>query len=164
MDTKMRNAVYGLAVGDALGVTYEFRARDTFRAAEPIGGGFHGQPAGTFSDDTSMTLAACESLRAKQGAIDADDMRARFLAWLERGVYAIDGTVFDSSIKRGEPISFPLNGVIAGWTEGLQLMKEGAEYVFYIPSELAYGDQDNGPIPGGSTLIFKVQLIDVNPK
>lgn len=76
----------------------------------------------------------------------------------------IDGTIFDSSIKRGEPISFPLNGVIAGWTEGLQLMKEGAEYVFYIPSELAYGDQDNGPIPGGSTLIFKVQLIDVNPK
>lgn len=76
----------------------------------------------------------------------------------------IDGTVFDSSIKRGEPISFPLNGVIAGWTEGLQLMKEGGEYIFYIPSELAYGDQDNGPIPGGSTLVFKVQLIEVNPK
>lgn len=98
MNTKMRDAVYGLAVGDALGVPYEFQARDTFRAAEPIGGGFHGQLAGTFSDDTSMTLATCESLRAKQGAIDADDMRSRFLAWLERGVYAIDGTIFDVGI------------------------------------------------------------------
>lgn len=75
----------------------------------------------------------------------------------------IDGTVFDSSIQRGEPISFPLNGVIAGWTEGLQLMKEGARYMLYIPAELAYGDGDNGPIPGGSTLIFEVQLIKVNP-
>ncbi len=98
MDTKMRDAVYGLAIGDALGVPYEFQVRDTFRAAEPIGGGFHGQLAGTFSDDTSMTLATCESLRAKQGAIDADDMRARFLAWLERGIYAIDGAVFDVGI------------------------------------------------------------------
>lgn len=73
----------------------------------------------------------------------------------------IDGRVFDSSVQRGEPISFPLNGVIAGWTEGLQLMKEGSEYIFYIPSELAYGDQDNGPIPGGSTLVFQVHLIEV---
>ena len=98
MNTKMRDAVYGLAVGDALGVPYEFQARDTFRAAEPIGGGFHGQLAGTFSDDTSMTLATCESLLAKQGAIGVDDMRARFLAWLERGAYAIDGAVFDVGI------------------------------------------------------------------
>lgn len=98
MDTRMRDAVYGLAIGDALGVPYEFQARDTFHAAEPIGGGFHGQLAGTFSDDTSMTLATCESLRAKQGAIDADDMRARFRAWLERGAYAIDSAVFDVGI------------------------------------------------------------------
>lgn len=98
MDTKMRDAVYGLAVGDALGVPYEFQARDTFHATEPIGGGFHGQLAGTFSDDTSMTLATCESLRAKQGAIDAGDMRARFRAWLERGAYAIDSAVFDVGI------------------------------------------------------------------
>lgn len=76
----------------------------------------------------------------------------------------IDGTVFDSSVKRGEPISFPLNGVIAGWTEGLQLMKEGGKCMLYIPSELAYGDGDNGPIPGGSTLIFEVELLEVNPK
>lgn len=112
MDTKMRDAVYGLAVGDALGVPYEFQARGTFRATGPIGGGFHGQPAGTFSDDTSMTLATCESLRAKQGAIDTDDMRARFIAWLERGAYAIDGTAFDVGIttRRALEAGHGLNG------------------------------------------------------
>lgn len=71
----------------------------------------------------------------------------------------LDGTVFDSSFERGEPISFPLNRVISGWIEGVQLMNPGAVYMFYIPSELAYGDTDQGPIPGGSTLIFKVELI-----
>ncbi|MDR0926226.1 MAG: FKBP-type peptidyl-prolyl cis-trans isomerase [Ignavibacteria bacterium] len=74
----------------------------------------------------------------------------------------IDGKVFDSSVERGQPIDFPLNGVIAGWTEGLQLMKEGAKYTFYIPSELAYGDRQQGPdIKPGSTLIFDVELIKV---
>lgn len=76
----------------------------------------------------------------------------------------LDGTVFDSSVERGEPISFPLNGVIAGWTEGLQLMKEGGKAILYIPSELAYGDNGTGPIPGGATLIFEVELLKVNPK
>lgn len=75
----------------------------------------------------------------------------------------LDGTVFDSSVERGEPISFPLNGVIAGWTEGLQLMKEGGKAVLYIPSELAYGDNGTGPIPGGATLVFEVELLKVNP-
>ena len=73
----------------------------------------------------------------------------------------IDGTEFDSSYKRNQTIEFPLNQVIAGWTEGLQLMKEGSTYELYIPSELAYGDQDMRSIPGGSTLIFKVELIKV---
>ena len=76
----------------------------------------------------------------------------------------IDGTEFDSSYKRNETINFPLNGVIAGWTEGLQLMKEGAKYEFYIPSELAYGSSGTpGGIPPNSVLIFEVELIKVNP-
>jgi FKBP-type peptidyl-prolyl cis-trans isomerase FklB len=74
----------------------------------------------------------------------------------------IDGKIFDSSYERGQPATFPLNGVISGWTEGVQLMKEGAIYEFYIPSNLAYGDRVNSSIPGGSTLIFKVELISVD--
>lgn len=74
----------------------------------------------------------------------------------------IDGTLFDSSLQRGEPATFPLNGVIAGWTEGLQLMKEGAKYRFFIPYLLGYGANGAGnSIPPYSTLIFDVELIEV---
>ena len=73
----------------------------------------------------------------------------------------LDGTVFDSSVERGETIKFPLSGVIRGWTEGVQLMTPGSKYIFYIPSDLAYGDRGTGPIPGGSTLIFEVELISI---
>lgn len=73
----------------------------------------------------------------------------------------LNGQVFDSSVQRGEPISFPLNQVIAGWTEGLQLMSIGSKYKFFIPSDLAYGDQAVGTIPAGSTLIFEVELLDI---
>ena len=76
--------------------------------------------------------------------------------------FLIDGTVFDSSIQRGEPAAFPLNGVIAGWTEGLQLMKEGAKYRFFIPYLLAYGPSGAGnSIPPYAALIFDVELLAV---
>ena len=73
-----------------------------------------------------------------------------------------DGTVFDSSVDRGQTISFPLGGVIRGWQEGLQLMKEGGKATLVIPSDLAYGDQGSDPaIPPGATLKFEVELIQV---
>ncbi|MDR1181272.1 MAG: FKBP-type peptidyl-prolyl cis-trans isomerase [Bacteroidales bacterium] len=75
----------------------------------------------------------------------------------------LDGTVFDSSVERGEKISFSLNQVIEGWREGLQLMSEGSKFEFYIPSHLAYGDKGAGEsIKGGATLIFEVELFKVN--
>src|SRR6059036_1034472 len=76
----------------------------------------------------------------------------------------INGTEFDSSYKRGEPASFPLNGVIKGWTEGLQLMKVGSKYQFFVPPNLAYGDRAVGPdIAPNSMLIFEVELLGVKP-
>ena len=75
----------------------------------------------------------------------------------------LSGEKFDSSIDRGEPTSFPLNAVIAGWTEGLQLMPVGSKFTFYIPSELGYGDRAVSTIPAGSTLVFDVELIEINP-
>ncbi|MCI6251210.1 MAG: FKBP-type peptidyl-prolyl cis-trans isomerase [Bacteroidales bacterium] len=73
-----------------------------------------------------------------------------------------DGTVFDSSYRRGEPATFPLNGVIAGWTEGLQLMGEGSKFRFFIPYHLAYGERGAGAsIPPYAALIFDVELLEV---
>ena len=73
-----------------------------------------------------------------------------------------DGTVFDSSIKRGSPIDLPVGGVIPGWVEGLQLMHVGEKFKLYIPSELAYGEQSPSPlIPANSVLVFDLELLDI---
>lgn len=73
----------------------------------------------------------------------------------------INGNIFDSSHKSGEPISFPLNGVISGWTEGLQLMPVGSKFEFIIPPHLGYGERGHGPIGANEVLIFEVELLDV---
>jgi FKBP-type peptidyl-prolyl cis-trans isomerase FklB len=88
--------------------------------------------------------------------LDTDVVRCHYRGKL------INGTVFDSSYERGQPAEFALNGVISGWTEGLQLMKEGGKYELYIPSELAYGEQGAGQVIGpNETLIFEIELIEV---
>ncbi len=89
----LRDCVYGQAVGDALGVPYEFKPRGSFRCSDMVGRGTHNQPAGTWSDDTSMALAICDSIR-ETGRIDTADMLRRFREWMDWGEYTVDG-LFD---------------------------------------------------------------------
>lgn len=91
MAATLRDCVYGLAVGDALGVPFEFRPRGSFSCTGMVGHGTHGKPAGTWSDDTSMTIATCDSIR-ELGRIDPADMRIRFERWISGGAYTVDGT------------------------------------------------------------------------
>lgn len=94
---KLKGLIYGLAIGDALGVPFEFKERGTFNAIGMVGHGTHNQPAGTWSDDTSMALATLDSLKKCNG-VDVKDMRGRFEAWLFQGEYTADGVVFDYGI------------------------------------------------------------------
>ena len=89
--------------------------------------------------------------------ISTDKVRVHYVGKL------LDGTVFDSSVERGEPSEFGLNQVIRGWTEGLQLMKQGAKYEFFIHPKIAYGSRPRPKIPGNSLLIFEVELLDILP-
>ena len=95
---KMTDAILGLAIGDALGVPYEFEQRGTFTCTDMVGHGTHDQPAGTWSDDTSMTLATLDSLKNNNGKVVTDDIRRNFNNWLRHGDYTADGEVFDAGI------------------------------------------------------------------
>lgn len=101
----LADAVYGAAVGDALGVPFEFKRRGSFTCQDMVGHGSHLQAAGTWSDDTSLTLATCDSIRACNGRIDLADMRSRFRDWLDFGYYAIDNHVFDVGGTTSEAIT-----------------------------------------------------------
>lgn len=92
----LRDAVFGQAIGDALGVPYEFKRRDSFTCTDMTGCGTHGKPAGTWSDDTSMALALCDSYR-ELGRVDTGDILERFKAWRNKGAYTVDG-LFDIGI------------------------------------------------------------------
>lgn len=91
----LRAAVTGQAVGDALGVPFEFKARGSFLCSGMVGHGTHDRPAGTWSDDTAMMLATLDSLAANRGRVVPDDLRRRFRNWMDRGAYTPDGAVFD---------------------------------------------------------------------
>ena len=88
----------------------------------------------------------------------SDKVEVNYHGWLD------DGKVFDSSYARGESIEFPLNGVIPGWTEALQLMPVGSKWQLYVPSNLAYGERGQGPIPPNATMIFDVELLGIEAK
>ncbi|MDE6096658.1 MAG: FKBP-type peptidyl-prolyl cis-trans isomerase [Muribaculaceae bacterium] len=115
------------------------------------------------NDNVKVTASGLQYVVDKEGTGEqpsaTDEVTVHYTGKL------LDGTVFDSSVSRGEPATFPLNRVIPGWTEGVQLMKEGAKYTFFIPSDLAYGPQGvPNAIPPHSTLIFDVELIKVIKK
>lgn len=100
----VRDAVYGVAVGDALGVPVEFEERDTFAIEGMIGGGVCGKPAGTYSDDTSLTMATSNSIRIC-GGIDIEDMCERYRAWIEDGAYVVDGKPFGIGATTAEALA-----------------------------------------------------------
>ncbi|MCC5914484.1 MAG: FKBP-type peptidyl-prolyl cis-trans isomerase [Balneolaceae bacterium] len=113
-------------------------------------------------DDVNVTDSGLQYRVIEEGTGDrptaADEVEVHYTGTL------IDGTVFDSSVERGEPARFPLGNVIEGWTEGLQLMTVGSTYEFFIPSNLGYGDapRPGSPIPPGAVLIFEVELLDIH--
>mgnify|MGYP003341512271 FL=1 len=98
-----------------------------------------------------------EILKAGEGANPkaSDTVKVHYTGTL------IDGTVFDSSVQRGEPVEFPLGEVIPGWTEGLQKVNKGGKIKLYVPPSLGYGDNGNDRIPPGATLVFEVELLDI---
>ena len=110
-DKKMHDAVFGLAIGDALGVPYEFHERGTFNCEGMEGYGSHNQPAGTWSDDTSMTLATLKSLKDNGGKVVVEDIRRNYLKWLNEQQFTASGEIFDighatqKALKTGEPRS-----------------------------------------------------------
>lgn len=103
MKDKLKAAIYGLAIGDALGVPVEFRQRGSFKIVDMVGHGTHNQAAGTWSDDTSMTIATCDSIKEHNG-INVSDIQKRFERWLFNGEYAIDGIVFDCGVTTSNAI------------------------------------------------------------
>ena len=140
----------------------EFELRNNPQARENIDAGRKFLQKVSNNKSVYTTASGLKYLRIKEGngkhPKATDRVKVHYTGTL------IDGTKFDSSVDRGEPLTFPLNQVIPGWTEGLQLMDEGSKYVLYIPYNLGYGLRDMGTIPAGSTLVFEVELLEINPE
>jgi len=134
------------------------RAGALVAKAKEVGKSFRDKAAADKDTETTATGIVITTLTEGTGAapVAADKVKVNYEGKL------IDGTVFDSSIKRGEPATFPLSGVVPCWTEAMQHMKVGGKSRIICPAELAYGDRGQPPtIPGGSTLVFSVELLDV---
>jgi FKBP-type peptidyl-prolyl cis-trans isomerase len=117
--------------------------------------------AGTAKTDMTTTASGLKYIALKKGTGTVSPKATDSVNVHYHGTL-LNGTVFDSSVERGQPISFPLNGVIRGWTEGLQLMKVGDKFKFEIPPNLAYGAASPSPkIPPNSTLVFEVELLGI---
>lgn len=106
----LRDAIYGFAIADALGVPFEFKARGSFKAVGMIGFGTHNQPVGTWSDDTSMTLATCESIK-RLGVIDYEDIMGNFLKWYENSEFTANKELFDIGITTSQALQNYGNGI-----------------------------------------------------
>lgn len=142
--------------GIALLQAKEERARErTAEAGQEALAAAAAEPGAVQTDSGLVILIEKEGEGAKATA--EDTVRCHYEGRL------VDGTVFDSSYQRGEPLEFPVTGVIKGWIEALQTMNAGSKAKLTIPSDLAYGDAGTGPIPGGATLIFDIELLAVNP-
>ena len=111
-------------------------------------------PADAVKTDSGLASKILQTGKGDKKPAAADTVTVHYSGW------TTDGKLFDSSVKRGQPASFPLNGVIKGWTEGLQLMVEGEKRRFWIPANLAYGENPGGGRPGG-TLVFDVELLGI---
>ncbi len=166
------SAMKGAYAGDSIQMTeeeanaflqeyFQLKADESSRAAKEEGAAYlveNGKKSGVVTTASGLQYQVIEEgTGASPSATDV--VKVHYTGTL------IDGTVFDSSVQRGTPAEFPLNQVIAGWTEGLQLMKEGAKYKFFIPYNLAYGDRGaGGQIPGYAALVFDVELLEIVKK
>ena len=115
-------------------------------------------PADAETSSSGLSYKVIEAGTGTDHPSATDEVTVHYTGWLT------NGTMFDSSVSRGQPARFPLNGVIRGWTEGVQLMVVGEKRRFWIPSDLGYGDRGaaNGLIPAGATLVFDVELRQIH--
>lgn len=156
MNKLLKDAVYGFAVGDALGVPYEFKKRDTFHCTNMKGGGTWGQLAGTWSDDTSLVLATCDSIRECNG-INLEDMMYKFQRWLYYAEYTARGKVFDCGGTTGRAIRRYKNGAsIYGCGEKSNLSNGNGSLMRILP--LAFTDADAAIIAFVSSLTHANQI------
>lgn len=145
------------ALDQRVAETMQKQAAEKAQAAKAAGDEFRAefeQQDGVVKTDSGLLYQVMTAAEGEQPK-DTDTVQVHYKGTL------IDGTQFDSSYDRGEPATFPLNRVIPGWTEGVQLMPVGSKFKFVIPPQLAYGEQDTPSIPANSTLVFEVELLKI---